>query len=112
MQSGSKSNLVLFISGNQGDSCDDYFVLNDPTRNLEYLGLLFLGVVPTIIGHNAIYYSVKYVSPTIVSAFPLGEPIIATILAFFIFGEAIGISIYIGGSITLLGLILITLKNN
>ena len=78
----------------------------------EYLGLLFLGVVPTIIGHNAIYYSVKYVSPTIVSAFPLGEPIIATILAFFIFGEAIGISIYIGGSITLLGLILITLKNN
>ena len=78
----------------------------------EYLGLLFLGIVPTIIGHNAIYYSVKYVSPTIVSAFPLGEPIIATILAFFIFGESIGISIYIGGLITLLGLILITLKNN
>jgi len=76
----------------------------------EYLGLIFLGVVPTIIGHNAIYYSVKYVSPTIVSAFPLGEPIIATILAFFIFGESIGFSIYLGGSITFLGLILITIK--
>ena len=76
----------------------------------EYLGLLFLGIVPTIIGHNAIYYSVKYVSPTIVSAFPLGEPILATILAFFIFGESIGINIYIGGSITFLGLILITIK--
>ena len=76
----------------------------------EYLGLIFLGVIPTIIGHNAIYYSVKYVSPTIVSAFPLGEPIIATILAFFIFGESIGFNIYIGGSITFLGLILIAIK--
>ena len=76
----------------------------------EYLGLIFLGVVPTIIGHNAIYYSVKYVSPTIVSAFPLGEPIIATILAFFIFGEPISFNIYIGGSITFLGLLLIVIK--
>ena len=76
----------------------------------EYLGLIFLGVVPTIIGHNAIYYSVKYVSPTIVSAFPLGEPVIATILAFFIFGEYISLNIYIGGTITFLGLIIITLK--
>ena len=76
----------------------------------EYLGLIFLGIVPTIIGHNAIYYSVKYVSPTIVAAFPLGEPIIATILAFFIFGESIGLNIYIGGFITFLGLIIITIK--
>ena len=76
----------------------------------EYLGLIFLGIIPTIIGHNAIYYSVKYVSPTIVSAFPLGEPIIATILAFFIFGESIGFNIYIGGIMTFLGLILIAIK--
>ena len=32
--------MVLFITGDQGDSCDDYFVLNDPTRNSEYLGYL------------------------------------------------------------------------
>ena len=76
----------------------------------EYLALIFLGIVPTIIGHNAIYYSVKYVSPTIVSAFPLGEPIIATILAYFIFGELISFNIYIGGCLTFIGLILITIK--
>ena len=29
--------MNFFIIGNQGGSCDDYFVLNDPTRNLEYL---------------------------------------------------------------------------
>ena len=85
-------------------------VLNELNFITILIIVIFLGIVPTIIGHNAIYYSVKYVSPTIVSAFPLGEPIIATILAFFIFGESIELNIYIGGSITLLGLIFITIK--
>ena len=75
----------------------------------EYLGLLFLGLVPTILGHNSIYYSIRYVSPTIVAAFPLGEPIIATILAYFIFSEVITINIFLGGFITFLGLILISI---
>ena len=75
----------------------------------EYLGLLFLGLVPTIIGHNSIYYSIKYVPPTIAAAFPLGEPIIATVLAYFIFSEMIYLNIYIGGFVTFLGLILISL---
>tara|TARA_Y100001960_G_C14718577_1_gene851113 strand:- start:245 stop:1108 length:864 start_codon:yes stop_codon:yes gene_type:complete len=74
----------------------------------EYLGLIFLGLVPTIIGHNSIYYSIRYVSPTIAAAFPLGEPIIATILAYFIFSEIITINIFLGGFFTFLGLILIS----
>ncbi len=78
--------------------------------NYEYFGLIFLGIVPTIIGHNAIYYSVKYVSPTVVSAFPLGEPVIATILASIIFGEIILFNIYIGGLMTLIGLMIIIIK--
>ena len=74
----------------------------------EYLGLLFLGLVPTILGHNSIYYTIKYISPTIASAFPLGEPIIATILAYFIFNESITFNVFTGGAITLLGLVLIS----
>ena len=74
----------------------------------EYLGLLFLGLVPTIVGHNSIYYSIRYVSPTIAAAFPLGEPIIATILAYFIFAENITINIFLGGIITIVGLIFIS----
>ena len=76
----------------------------------DYMGLIFLGIVPTILGHNTIYYAVKYVSPTVVATFPLGEPIIATILAYFIFGEFINPYIYFGGFITLLGLVIITTK--
>ena len=74
----------------------------------EFLGLIFLGLVPTIFGHNSIYYAIRYVSPTIVAAFPLGEPIIATIFAYFIFSEAITLNIFLGGFITFLGLILIS----
>ena len=77
-------------------------------NHIDFLGLLFLGLVPTIIGHNSIYYAIKYVSPTIVAAFPLGEPIIATVLAYFIFNEFITFNIYIGGTLTLVGLILIS----
>ena len=77
-------------------------------NHIDFLGLLFLGLVPTIIGHNSIYYAIKYVSPTIVAAFPLGEPIIATILAYFIFNEFITFNIFIGGALTLVGLILIS----
>ena len=29
--------MNFFVIGDQGGSCDDYFVLNDPTRNSEYL---------------------------------------------------------------------------
>ncbi|MDB4859276.1 DMT family transporter [Candidatus Marinimicrobia bacterium] len=75
----------------------------------EFLGLVFLGLVPTILGHNSIYYSLKYVPPTIVAAFPLGEPIIATFFAFFIFSEYISLNIFIGGCITGIGLVLISI---
>ena len=94
--------VILFITSNN--------ITNDLFKhNLhEYLGLLFLGLVPTILGHNSIYYAVKFVSPTIVAAFPLGEPIIATILAYFIFNEQISLNVVIGGSITIIGLVLIS----
>ena len=92
---------LLFIS----------FILNENMMNytiLEFCGLFFLGLVPTILGHNSIYYAIKFVSPTIVAAFPLGEPIIATILAYFIFNELATYNIFFGGTLTLIGLILIS----
>ena len=89
------------------------------SNNYYYLGLLFLGLVPTLIGHNIIYYAVKYVRPTVVSAFPLGEPVIAILLAYSLtrlgyeyFSNDIIITndIYIGGFFSLFGLVIITLN--
>tara|TARA_Y100000590_G_C14965121_1_gene730209 strand:- start:213 stop:479 length:267 start_codon:yes stop_codon:yes gene_type:complete len=69
------------------------------------LGLLVLGVVPTIFGHNSLYYAVKHVSPSVIASVPLGEPIIASILAFFIFDEPLSILIIISGLIIIVGLL-------
>ena len=81
--------------------------------NLQSIGffiglLLFLGVVPTIIGHSVFYYLVKYLSPTIVASVPLGEPFIASLIAWFIFpGQILNTYIVFGGLITLIGLFII-----
>tara|TARA_B100000945_G_C20424612_1_gene619728 strand:- start:1734 stop:2576 length:843 start_codon:yes stop_codon:yes gene_type:complete len=79
--------------------------------NNDYMFLFILGLVPTIMGHGSMYYAAKYISPIIVSSAPMGEPILASIMAWYLFNESIEFSIIIGGFITLIGLyILITGK--
>ena len=76
----------------------------------QYFGLLLLGIIPTLLGHGSMYYAIRYVSPTIVASIPMGEPIIASILAWIFFQEKVGFIIIIGGSITFLGLMLLMQK--
>ena len=61
--------------------------------------------MPTLFGHNSLYYAVKYISPSIIASVPLGEPIIASVLAFFIFKESITSMIIISGLIIILCLL-------
>ncbi len=72
--------------------------------------ILALVILPTLIGHNSMSYAVKYLRPTIVGSMPFGEPILATILAWLLFGEVVGLSVVIGGGVTLAGLTILTLK--
>lgn len=48
---------------------------------------LGLAIGPTVLGHGAMNYAVKYISPTLLSTLVLSEAIVAAIAAFFIFGE-------------------------
>ena len=80
------------------------------TERIEILGFIFLALIPTIFGHNIFYYCVKFTTPTIVGTVPLGEPIIASIVAFFLFNELISINTAIGGALCIYGIFLI-LKN-
>lgn len=91
---------LLIISNFTGNS-----VLNISIRHLHWL--LFLGIVPSILGHNLLNYSLKYISPTAVSAIPLGEPIIASLLGLLWFGEAIAHQSILGGPIILVGVFII-----
>ncbi len=71
---------------------------------------LFLGLVPSILGHNMLNYALKYFSPTAVASVPLGEPIIASIFGYFIFKEAIPTGALLSAPIILGGVFLV-LKN-
>lgn len=42
---------------------------------------------PQILGHGAMNFAVKYVSPTLLSTLVLVEPLLASVLAFFLFAE-------------------------
>ena len=85
---------------------DSFIIL----ENTEILGFIFLAVFPTILGHNIFYYSLKFTTPTIVSSVPLGEPIFASIIAFFLFHEIITTNVALGGLLCICGIYII-LKN-
>jgi drug/metabolite transporter (DMT)-like permease len=74
--------------------------------------LIFLGLVPSILGHNMLNYAIKYLSPTTVASVPLGEPIIATILGYLIFAERVPFETILGGPIILCGIYIILKSHN
>lgn len=57
------------------------------TAPKEYLLFLAMAVFPTLLGHSLFNWSLKYVSATFVSMAILTEPILASILAIFMFAE-------------------------
>ena len=84
-------------------------MIND--AGMIYLGFIFLGLVPTIMGHNAFYYCLKFVKPTIIATVPLGEPIIASVIGYFLIPSELFTSQWeftvIGGIISLFGIFIV-----
>ena len=68
---------------------------------------VFLAAIPTMVGHNIFYFLVKTLSATTVAAVPLGEPVISSFGAFFLFNEPVSLFVFLGGSVTLVGVYII-----
>jgi len=58
---------------------------------------------PQILGHGSMNYAVKYVSPTLLSTLILVEPLLASVLAFFLFAELPPITSILAMVIILIG---------
>ncbi len=97
--------MFLFVIASA--SGENIFELN--SQNL--LWLLALGLFPTILGHSLLYYGIKFTSPTIIASIPLGEPIIASILAWLIFVEKVPMITLAGGVLILCGIYLIIINS-
>ncbi len=65
---------------------------------------LMLAVVPQLLGHTSLNWSLRFVSATLVTVAVLGEPELATALAYFILNEAPTLSEVIGGVLILDGI--------
>ena len=55
---------------------------------ITYVWFLLLAIFPQLLGHSSFNWALKYVSAAYVSIMLLGEPIGATILAYFLLDEA------------------------
>jgi drug/metabolite transporter (DMT)-like permease len=69
-----------------------------------YLMFLLLALVPQVLGHTALNWSLKYISATLITVAILGEPVIATLLAYLVLGEVPKVVEIMGGLIILGGI--------
>ncbi len=58
-------------------------------RHSSYLYMVLLAIVPQLIGHTAFNWALKHLKASMIAITILGEPIGATILAYFFFGESV-----------------------
>ena len=103
--------LVTYIESIEGvrkinQSEDIANILSDFNVLIGYASIaiigLLLAVFSTILGHSVFSWCLKYFSPSFVSASKLCEPVVAAVLAGFLFGELPG-AVQILGGILILG---------
>ena len=71
-----------------------------------YLVMLLLALGPQLLGHTAYNWTLRYVSAAVVAVAILGEPVGASILAYFILDEHLTLLQMGGGALVLLGIYL------
>lgn len=88
----------------------------DPSRIVGWLYtdqaiyVLYLGIVPGILGHTTFNYLMKTISPLLISAFVNFEPLIGSMIGWFAGYQNIpGILTWVGGGITIIGNTMITI---
>ena len=89
---------LLILCGTQGQGLAAY------GWSPVIVGLL-LSVFSTILGHSIFSWCLRYFSPSFVSASKLCEPVVAAVLAGFLFGEIPGPVQLLGGALILGGVL-------
>jgi drug/metabolite transporter (DMT)-like permease len=77
----------------------------------EVFGYVLLSaLLPQLVGHTAINWCVRWVSPTIVTIAILAEPIISTTLGVWIFGEIPSLKVILGAIVVFAGIAIAVTK--
>ncbi|WP_027365305.1 DMT family transporter [Desulfotruncus alcoholivorax] len=84
--------------------------LSNYTPN-TWLMFFLAALIPTIMGHTVFNWAFRYVKGAVVSVSILGEPVGATMLAYFIFAQVPTLSQLAGGLIIIAGLVIFIQSN-
>lgn len=74
----------------------------------EWIWIVYLGIVPTVIGHSILNYSMKKLRGQVVSILTMGEFIFAGTMAYFFFAQVPHWSLYAAGVLLLISGIMVT----
>ena len=90
------------------------FIFGDAYTNYPnsvYLYVILMAIFSQLIGHTSINWSVRWLSPTLVTLAILFEPIGASFLGFVLFQEIPSILVLIGAVIILIGVIIAVISS-
>lgn len=76
------------------------------------LAILGLGIIPTVIGHTLLNYSMKHFRGQVVSVANLGQIIFGSIMGIIFFSEYPSEAFYIAAALIFAGVVVVVLSNN
>jgi drug/metabolite transporter (DMT)-like permease len=101
------SAVLLFVAG--GFAGDPLVV----TAPRELTLFLMMAIFPTILGHTMFNYALKKLPAHVISTSVLGEPVGASILAYFLLPDEIpGVAIIVGGVLVVAGLYIVLARGH
>jgi drug/metabolite transporter (DMT)-like permease len=65
-----------------------------------------MALIPQLIGHTTSNWALRFFNPGFIAVVLLGEPVLATLMAYWIFGEALTVLKAAGGMLILAGIYL------
>lgn len=74
--------------------------------NAVYLYILLMAVLPQLIGHTSFNWTVRWISPTLVTLALLWEPVISSCFGYLVFQELPGRFVLVGATVLLAGIVI------
>lgn len=88
---------VYSVAAVFGFACLAFFGLPVFRYNeITWVCFLLMALVPTVLGHSSLNHAIRYIGAGRISTATLSEPLLAGIVAFFAWGEAITWAVFIG----------------
>ncbi len=80
--------------------------LPDSIKLTDHLLFILMAIIPTLLGHSILNYLLQWIDASAISIATLGEPIIASFIAWFLFKEYLTFAELLLGMVILTGIIL------